>query len=832
MPAFAEWVRLAPGRLAVSGFGEAMTYSELDHASRRLASRFSTEHRPKTDMVHDGLVGFVGPVSLDCVVAVMAAHRVAVGFVFLDMAQPLHALVQLARHAQISLLVAARSAEPLTSELGQASDLPVLTFSGIWPTTDPEIAAPLTDRERDGLADHQLSHIRYTSGSTGQPKGVAISRNSLCWALTRLRPTVETRPEDRFGLFGHFWPLIIFEALRGGASLHAFDPARLGPRSLADKITSESITVMATYAALFGQLVNVPEVEFPSLRLAHISGEPLSADQVLRFESACPNAVLVNSYGSSEFPLIAYYRHRRGSLGTKDTVPAGVVFKKAEVAIVDERQASLPPGEIGEIIVTSPYVPSGYHRDVARSTRTFSAVSDGCRQYRTGDLGYFDSTGCLFLAGRADDQIKIGGQAVRPAQLEQLILGFDEVSQCVVVAIGQAPESQRMACHYVPTIKPGSSALSPQDLRLRLRQKMPRYMVPSYFVEHTDLPRKATGKPDRAMIKQLPLTDVTAVTAVGTNPDELLVLKAWQHVLGHSNFDHQVEFLDAGGTSLDAMTMLTRLEKLSGIRLPFENLWLEGTSIPAIARQLRQARDSGLAGMLVPISPTSKTILPTKPHDALIAAHLLEGDLSDYFDLAGHLSDSYSVLGFYPNGMDGLVAPGFSIDALACHGRDLVQEIYPSGPYRLIGFSFGALVAFELARALGEAGKPVDQLVLIDPSVEWSDPLMHVRIVWTAIKSGKWQDLFAYFAGRLNPLRTLRDAHLTAFSRYQPAPLTHVKTLLVLSADDKSLDLRQQLWKAFLPPGTQTMVAEGDHHSMLREPHAATLAVKIREWLG
>ena len=216
------------------------------------------------------LIGFLGDVGVDCVAAMLACHKAGIGFVFLDARHPMPTLAQLAGHAGLHGLTGSVCHLDIAQDV--ALGVPRLSLD----TDTPAGTSPDTWHALPDVGPQTLSHLRYTSGSTGLPKGVPISRANLFWALERLGPTIATQPDDRFGLFGHFWPLIIFEALRGGATLYAFQPAAIGAAALAHGMQQHAITVMATYSALWQTLLTVPSIRLPDLRLAHISGEPLS----------------------------------------------------------------------------------------------------------------------------------------------------------------------------------------------------------------------------------------------------------------------------------------------------------------------------------------------------------------------------------------------------------------------------------------------------------------------------------------------------------------------------------------------------------------------------
>ena len=348
---------------------------------------------------------------------------------------------------------------------------------------------------------------------------------------------------------------------------------------------------------------------------------------------------------------------------------------------------------------------------------------------------------------------------------------------------------------------------------------------------HDKLPRLPVGKVDRAKLRRGMFDRQGSKPPGELTAEQAVVVKAWRHALGHASFDFGVSFPDAGGTSLDAMSMLNQLERLTSVRLPYERIWLDQSSISQIAKSLEQARLEGYADSLVPIGPEGRQTESTDTTKSLVAPHLLEGDLVDYYGLAALLAPSHKTHGFYPIGMDGKHLPKTSLLELAAHGVTVLKGQHTAQPYRLIGYSFGALLAFEMARILLKQGDRVDRLILIEPSIDWSDRLIHARVAWYAIKTGQWRLLMSHIAGCVKPTRSVRDAHLSALARYRPSALHGVRSLLVLSEEAPDADRIAQRWRPLLGQDLSELTVAGDHHSMMKSQNVGRLAEQIQSWL-
>lgn len=432
-----------PGSVAITEHGKHVTYSALQQISAALASELARRKGAECDRP----VAFLGTTGIDLVLALVAAHRAAIPFVALDPRFPDDALVERMRQVYASLVLCG------SEHLERAGSL------GFAPLVVPREISCRGDQTGELPPDcpqETISHIRFTSGSTGEPKAVAVHRAHLESMLSVFDTVLERRSTDRYGLFGHFWPLVIFRALSVGATLECFDFPTLGAARLRDWMEEREVSVMFTYPQLFRQLTDSRDRCFAQLRFVHLSGDQLQPDDVARFERCCrAGAVLHNSYGSTEVPWIAGRLHSHGDQIESGPIPAGQLVFPGDVRLLDRDGAEVTGGEQGEVVVTNAWT--------------------GGTPFPTGDLAYLDAAGQLHLVGRTDDQLKIRGARLNPLEIETALNRHTQIKECAVFSQADGRGENRLACQFVPAT---DKVPAGSELRSFLTDSLPGYMIP------------------------------------------------------------------------------------------------------------------------------------------------------------------------------------------------------------------------------------------------------------------------------------------------------------------------------------------------------------------
>ncbi len=420
-------------------------------------------------------------------------------------------------------------------------------------------------------ADAQdLAYAIFTSGSTGRPKGVLVEHLSLATYISAISREYALSADDHVLLLANFTFDAsieqVFIALCNGACLYVM-PEHPTPEMIADFIGENSITHLHTVPTLLGQL---PWRNNFKLRRIVSAGEPCPADLRSRFPA---NIDFYNKYGPTEATISAcLYRHSTNDdlrLHT-NTVPIGMPLKGYTVVLLDEFGQLVPPGVTGEIFIGGTCVARGYLNDEALTRRNFIRLDSfpGMRFYKTGDLGKRLSDGNILYLRRNDDQFKIRGNRIEPAEIESALQQLPNVRAAAVAKWRLNHEDQLIA--YVVS----DEALSSAALRQGLQQKLPAYMLPDDYMQLRELPVMPNGKIDR---KNLPAPSNKASTGndyeAPSNKTEEQLADVWRSILGREQIGRNDDFFLLGGNSLKCMRVATRIQQVFNVRVSLKQLF-------------------------------------------------------------------------------------------------------------------------------------------------------------------------------------------------------------------------------------------------------------------
>ncbi|MCI0539809.1 MAG: AMP-binding protein [Verrucomicrobiales bacterium] len=421
-----------------------------------------------------------------------------------------------------------------------------------------------------------IARLVYTSGSTGQPKGVISAHANLLGSARRMQESRRQTPEDRVAVLGSFAFAAglssVFHGVVSGASLHLYDLNAEGFAGLADWIDGEGITVFTAMTTVFRQLMEtVPSGRvFSSVRSVSGGGEAvLKRDFELFKEHFGDHCIYRVGLGGTEMGMVSQNTFTRQTPMELPVLPAGFVAPPVEVFLWDDVGNEVSPGEVGEIVVKSPYLSPGYwHRpDLTAEKFPLDPKGSGARLYRSGDLGLFLPDGQLLHKGRKDTQVKIKGIRVEIAEVETALLNLDGVKQAAATTplnrFGQPMLVAYVVMHTGKTMDLGR-------LRAALKIQLPEHLIPSRLVLLDKLPMGAGGKLD---YKSLPAPDRArpSLQTPYREPQtlvEMLVTNIWAEVLDLEQIGVEDKFLELGGDSLGAARVVARVMKSTGVNVP------------------------------------------------------------------------------------------------------------------------------------------------------------------------------------------------------------------------------------------------------------------------
>ncbi|RJQ75848.1 non-ribosomal peptide synthetase [Amycolatopsis panacis] len=574
----AEQAQRTPKRTAVVFEGAELTYRELDQRADRLA-RHLVEHgaRPETR------VAVMLPRSEQLVVALVAVLKAGAAYVPIDPGYP---------------------AERVHYLLNDAEPVLILTEGHYLFDAEPiDTALPRC------LPEHP-AYVIHTSGSTGHPKGVAVSHEGIVNRLLWMQDRYSLNETDRVlqktpagfdvSVWEFFWPLIT-----GAALVVAKPDGHRDPAYLAGLIREQQVTTVHFVPSMLAAFVAEPTAGLPSLRRLISSGEALSADLARKTDEMI-GVPLHNLYGPTEAAVDVSSWECRPEPGAT-SVPIGRPVWNTALYVLDAALQPVPPGVIGELYIAGKQLARGYLGRAALTAERFVACpfgAPGRRMYRTGDLALRRADGSLEFAGRADDQVKVRGFRVEPAEIEAVLLQHKAVEQVAVVPRTDESGDTRLFAYVVP----GDDA---PVLREFLAERLPGHLVPAGFVALDALPVTPNGKLDR---RALPAPEASGLP-VGRGPRdsrEDALCRIYAEILGLPGVGIDDGFFDLGGHSLMATRLISRVRATFGVDLAIRDLF--GTpTVAGLARLIDRAGDTRRRPLVraqrpdrIPLSPAQR----------------------------------------------------------------------------------------------------------------------------------------------------------------------------------------------------------------------------------
>ncbi|MHB9130234.1 MAG: AMP-binding protein [Armatimonadota bacterium] len=556
------------------------------------------------------------------------------------------------------------------------------------------------------------SAIFYTSGSTGQPKGVVQLQRNLLMSADSYADNMKLHPQDRVGFVYSLCVgisyLIFTAALLAGAGVHPANLMEIGMDGLVVWLHAEEITFVQCVPSLFRRLAAAtpPGTTFPHLRLIILGGELSTRGDVDLFRRHFDShTALANNYGYTEGTPIRQYVLRPDDAFDQTFMPVGYPMMGMEVRILGPDGDELPPGEIGEIVVTTRYLAPGYWRNPEATARSFrfDPADPGVRHYYSGDLGSLQPDGCLTCHGRKDFQVKIRGFRVETAEVELALQACPTVKEAVVLAFDDGRGDKALAAYLVPR---GDDQPSTVAMQQYLRERLPDYMIPAAIGWLAEMPQTPTGKIDRLALPAPVFGSAQDAYAPPCSPLEEALARIWTRVLGVERVGRHDDFFALGGHSLLAPQLFALIEEQLGQRLPLATLF-QASTVADLAALLQQQG----------WTPPWSSLTPIQPHGSLrpfFCVHPAGGNILMYRELARLLGPDQPFYGLQENRADASVAALESIEEMATYYLRQLRALQPEGPYLLGGYSFGGVVAFEMARQLREAGQQVPLLALFD----------------------------------------------------------------------------------------------------------------------
>jgi amino acid adenylation domain-containing protein len=550
---FEEQVEKSPEQIALIFNELQITYSELNHYANQLANFLILK-----GISRESIVGVCLERSFEMVIALFAITKAGAAYLPIDPAFPDDRCHFIARDANLKLIIT----QPVYS-----SKFPKNETIIIYSRNDQKFSSQPEDNPASVATPDSAAYVIYTSGSTGIPKGAINIHAGIVNRLLWMQDCFQLTSQDRVlqktpytfdvSVWEFFWPLIC------GAQLVIAEPGgHRDPDYLINTINTYSITTIHFVPSMLRLFLDADAlIDLPSLKRVICSGEVLSFALQERFFNKL-SCRLFNLYGPTEASVdVTWWECRRND--TRKTVPIGKPVANTQIYIVDEQLEQVPVGTPGELLIGGIQVSRGYlNRPELTKSRfipdTFSGKADA-QLYRTGDLCRYLEDGTIEYLGRIDDQIKVHGFRIEPAEIESAILGFKAIRAVTVTAVHDKTTEDTKIVAYIVT---DMDSIPVNALRNHLKSTLPEYMVPALFVKIKDIPLTHNGKVDKKALPPPPSTRPQLLQEYVKPSSELefSIAQIWSKHLKIEPIGVDDNFFELGGNSILAALIADSLE--------------------------------------------------------------------------------------------------------------------------------------------------------------------------------------------------------------------------------------------------------------------------------
>lgn len=821
-------------------FGDtSLTYEELNTRANRLARHLRTlGARP------GAVVAVSVPRSVELVVSLLAVLKAGAAYLPLDPDYPEQRLAYMLRDAAPVCAVTDRA-----GRLPEDTGTPLVVLDGL------DVSEYLWVNPSRPLTPAHPAYVIYTSGSTGRPKGVVVSHgaidNRLRWMQSAYGLTADDRVLQKtpssfdVSVWEFFWPL------RQGATLVVAEPGgHKDPAYLARLIREQSVTTCHFVPSMLQVFLAEGETGAEAwaeacgtLRRVFCSGEALPRETADAFGRGLPGVELHNLYGPTEAAVdVTFHACAPDATGP---VPIGRPVWNTRLHVLDAALQPCPPGVPGELYLAGRQLADGYLNRPELTASRFVADPFGRpaqRMYRTGDLAHWTEGGEVVYLGRTDDQVKLRGQRIELGEIETALTAREGVGAACALVREDRPGEQRLVGYI-------TGGADPVAVRTSLARELPEHMVPAAVVALDAFPLSPNGKLDRRALPA-PVFGGGAGSRRPSDAREEALTRLFAQVLDVGRVGPDDAFFDLGGTSLLAVRLVARVREEFGAELTLGSLFESPT--PA-----------ALAARLGSTGPASEDALDVvlrlrggEGRTPLFAIHPAGGIAWCYAGLSARLGPDQPVYGIQARGLVGDEALPLTLQEEAADYLTHIRAVQEHGPYRLLGWSVGGVLAHTVAVLLQEAGEEVELLALLDsfPAEQWRErPAPEEGDALTAVlrmagfdrtDERDRADVLATLRRAGSPLAGLGDRTLSKIVDIVPNHARMMREhrhrgydgdlLFFTAAAPRAEDwLTREAWRAHVTGSIDNHDLDCTHPQLMQDRHldtvAAVLAVRLKE---
>lgn len=692
-------VKKTPNAIAIVYNQQQCSYQELNQKANQLAHYIQS-----LPLGLEVKIGLYVEKSLEFVVGLLGILKAGAAYVPLDVKYPQQRLQFMVADAKLSTIIThSKFIKNVTSQVKN-----IICLDLDWPI----IAEKSTNNpENIKFSAQSLAYIMYTSGSTGNPKGVMIKHKGLCNLANNYQKNFSINVKSRVLQFASIsFDVAISDiilALTNGAALYLANKecTHLG-KMLATFIIENAITHVHLTPAT---LATLPIDNYPALKCIIVGGEPFSIALVKRWAN---RRYFFNSYGATETSVtVALAKFS----ATSEQVLIGKPINNNQIYILDANNKPVPNGVIGEIGVVGASVAAGYWNQPKLTSEKFidnpfNVNNKNPIMYKTGDLGRYLACGNLEFLGRIDRQIKVKGYRIDPAEIEIILNEHPAIHSSVVILYEKTPENKLLIAYIITNMNEIEII---KQLNKKLKAALPSYMIPATIIVLPEFPKTPNGKIDH---KALPVPEYKLLEQVKSWSDnarttiEFKLIQIWQELLGCESIGVKDNFFKLGGHSLLGIRLLAKIKSIFAKNISFLVL-LENPTIADLALKINQEVSLSEYKVWSPLV----AIQPKGDYPPLFCIHPAGGTVFCYLDLATQLEKKRQPLyGLQAQGLEEHQTLLKTNEEMAASYLQAIRNIQIQGPYFLLGWSAGGMIAYEIAQQLHKSGEKVAFLGILD----------------------------------------------------------------------------------------------------------------------
>ena len=854
-----QQVERTPDHVAVRHGDASLSYVQLNVRANRIAASLRARGAGP-----GSLVGVCLPRGIDLVIAILAILKSGAAYVPMDPDYPLERLRYIAEDAELDCVLGVPETRHCVDGLPvELIDVAAAVGFAAFPGSNAPVAMDNT----------ALAYLIYTSGTTGEPKGVMIEhRNAVAFLAWAHRVYSREQLSTVLAATSMCFDLSVFEMFApltcGGSCLLVRHILALHE----PEACAAGVTLINTVPSAIMQLLESGPLP-PSVQVVNLAGEALLGHVVERVYAQPQVAAVYNLYGPSEDTTYSTISLCGRDAGAVPDI--GIPIRGCEVCIVDRQDMSAPQGVAGELYIGGTGLSRGYWKRPELTAgkfvpgETLGLPVD--RMYRTGDLVRWNEKGRLEFIGRLDQQVKLNGFRVELGEIETALSASGEVRSSGVLKIDEAGPQRLVACvEYALDGNGDSIDVREQRTKAYLRERLPGFMLPQEWITVDAMPLSANGKIDRKALRSLYLGEWmhrrthASPAAPAMTAQEHWVAALWMRLLKARHVGPDDNFFSLGGKSLLALQAVNTINKEFGCRLSMVHLFKHPTVrelvalIGSVPGQGVRADSDTLIRIAAGAQPETGG---ADARTRLYLVHPIGGDVLCYSSLAASLDTDYEVFALQMN-----EPHQSSVAEIARRYAGLIEAAHTGGPYHLGGYSFGGVVAFEMARQLEAKGAIIASVNLIDSGLPVDDeqrPNVDLSALWVMLREfgpsqpGTWAglDIVLTSSGVDAALAEVREravrqgmightvtsetlgarfriyrSNLIALQAYRGNEYGGEIGLLI-AAEDKTHQARRRGWGrlARLRPVVELPC---DHFTVMKTPHVEGVARWLMDMLG